>query len=77
MNKKSNIEVLMTIYGFMRSYWLVLMGSCEKFRTFDFFDCFWLEIDRILMMADLVSVFWGAPTFFLTKFPILLHFLNL
>jgi hypothetical protein len=26
IRKKSNIEILMTIYGFMGSYWLVLMG---------------------------------------------------
>ncbi len=57
MNEKSNIEALMTIYGFMGSYWLVLMRSCEKFRTFIFFHCFWLEIDRNLMMVDLVESF--------------------
>ncbi len=37
VRKKSNIEVLMTIHGFMGSYWLVLMGSCEKLRTFSLF----------------------------------------
>jgi hypothetical protein len=45
----------MSIYGLMGSYWLVLMGSCERFSTLNFFHCFWLEIDRILMMV--VSVF--------------------
>jgi hypothetical protein len=44
MNKKSNIEILLAIYGVLGSYWLVLMASCEKFRTFKFFHCFWLEI---------------------------------
>ncbi len=37
MNKKSNIKILMSIYGLMGSYWVVLMRSCEKFRTFNFF----------------------------------------
>jgi hypothetical protein len=77
INKKSNIEILMIIYGFMGSYWLVLMGSFKKFRTFNFFNCFWLEIDRNLMMADLVSQYEGAHISFLRKFLILLHFLNL
>jgi hypothetical protein len=43
VRKKSNIEILMTIFGFLESYWLFLMGSCEKFRTFNFFHCFWLD----------------------------------
>jgi hypothetical protein len=47
----------MSIYGLMGSYWSVLVGSCEKFKTFNFFRGFWIEIDRNLMAADLVSVF--------------------
>ncbi len=44
IRKKSNIEVLMIIYGLMGSYyWLVLMGSCEKFRNFIFFIVFGLK----------------------------------
>ncbi len=53
------------------------MGSYEKCRTFNFFHCFWLEIERNLVMADLVSLFDGVCTFFLWKYLILLHFLNL
>ncbi len=53
------------------------MGSCEKFKTFNFFHCFWLEKDRNLVMADLVSHFEGMRTFFMWKYLILLHFLNL
>ncbi len=64
VRKKSNIKVLMTIYGFMGSYWLVLMGSCEKFRTINFFHCFWLEIDRILMMTTLSRFFRVRQLFF-------------
>jgi hypothetical protein len=33
------------------------MVPYKKFKTLIFFHCFWLEIDRILMMADLVSGF--------------------
>jgi hypothetical protein len=62
IHKKSNSEILMTICSFMGSYWIVLMRLQEKYRTFNFFYCFWLEIDRILMMADLVSVFWCVQT---------------
>ncbi len=53
------------------------MRSYEKCRTFNFFHCFWLEIERNLVMADLVSLFEGVCTFFLWKYLILLHFLNL
>jgi hypothetical protein len=67
VHKKSNIEVLMTIYSFMGS-WLVLMGSCEKFRIFNCFHCFWLAIDRNLMMADLFSVFRARILFFWESF---------
>ncbi len=77
VRKKSNIEILMSIYGFLGTYWLVLMVPCKKFRTFNFFHCFRLEIHRNLVMTDLVSVFQGAPAFFLRKFLILWHFLNL
>ncbi len=72
VRKKSNIEILMTIYDLLGIQWLVLMGSREKFRTFNFFHYFWLEIDRNFNDDDLVSVFQGAPTFFLRKFFILL-----
>ncbi len=44
------------------------MGSCEKFRTFNFFLCFWLAIVRNLVMADLVSLFEGVCTFFCESF---------
>jgi hypothetical protein len=53
------------------------LGSYEKCRTFNFFHCFWLKIERNLVMADLVSLFEGMCTFFLWKYLILLHFLNL
>ncbi len=46
VRKKSNIEILLAVYSFLGSYWLVLMRPCEKFWFFDFFHCFWLEIDR-------------------------------
>jgi hypothetical protein len=45
------------IYDLMGSYWIVLIRLHEKLRMLIFFRGFWLEIDRILMMADLVSVF--------------------
>ncbi len=78
IRRKSNIEVLMTIYGLMGSYWIVLIRLHEKFRTsIFFFYCFWLEIDRNSMMADIDSHFEGVRTFFLWKFPMLSHFLNL
>jgi hypothetical protein len=47
----------------MESYWLVLMLSCEKFRTFNLFRGFWLEIDRNSMMADLLSQIEGVRFF--------------
>jgi hypothetical protein len=53
--RKSNIKILMTIYGLMGSYWFILMGSCEKFRSFKFCHGFWIEVIRIFMMADFVS----------------------
>ncbi len=53
----------MNIYGFMGSYWLVLMVSCEKFRNFNFFRGFWLAIDKNLMMADLLLRIEGVRTF--------------
>jgi hypothetical protein len=37
IHKKSNIEILMIIYGFMGSYWLVLMGFQEKIKKNFFF----------------------------------------
>jgi hypothetical protein len=55
----------MTIYGLKGSYWIVLIRLHDKFRTFKFFHCFWLAIDRNLMMADLVSQIEGVLTFFL------------
>jgi DNA relaxase NicK len=65
VRRKSNIEVLMNIYSFMGSYWFVLMGSCEKFRTSNFSRGFWLAIHKNLMMADLLSQIEGVRTFFL------------
>ncbi len=56
---------------------MVLIRLHEKFRTFNFFHYFWLEIDRNSMMADIDSHFEGVRTFFLWKFLILSHFLNL
>jgi hypothetical protein len=44
IRKKFNIEILMTIYGLMGSYWLVLMGLQEKIKDLIFLSLFWLEI---------------------------------
>jgi hypothetical protein len=62
---------------FSRKKWQLCLRSCKKFRTFNFFHCFWLALDRNLMMADLVSQIEGVRTFFLWNFLILSHFLNL
>jgi hypothetical protein len=43
IRKKSNIEILMTIYGFMGSYWIVLLGLQEKIRNLNFFIVFGLK----------------------------------
>jgi hypothetical protein len=45
-----------------------LMVPCEKFRNFDFFHGFWIEMIENLIMADLVSQIEGAHTFFLRKY---------
>jgi hypothetical protein len=37
IRRKSNIEILMAKYGFMGSYWLLLIRPQEKFRTLNFF----------------------------------------
>ncbi len=74
---KSNNEFFMSIYGFLGSLWVVLMRSCENFRSFNFFHGFWLKIIWILMAADLVSHPEGVCTFFLWKYLILSRFLNL
>jgi hypothetical protein len=58
----------MSIYDLMGSYWIVLIRLHEKFRTFNFFHCFWHAIDRNLMMADLVSQIEGVCTFFCETF---------
>ncbi len=75
--RKSNIEILLAIYDLMGSYWIVLIRLNEKFRTINFFHSFWPKIHRNSMMADIDSHSEGVLTFFLWKFPMLSHFLNL
>ncbi len=74
VRKKSNIEILMTIYGFVDSYWSVLMGSCEKFRTFNLFHCFWLEIDRNFNDGRPCLGFLGRANFFSEKVSYIIAF---
>ncbi len=40
IRRKWNLEILMIIYGFLESYWLVLMGPCEKLMKKNLFQFF-------------------------------------
>jgi hypothetical protein len=64
----------MTIYSFLDSYWLFLMGSCEKFKTFNFFHYFRLEIDRNFNDGRPRLGFLGRANFFSVKVSYIIAF---
>ncbi len=71
------LEILMSIYIFMGSCWLVSTCPFKKIAKKKIISAFRIEISWILMAADLASQIGWVQAFFLRKYLFLSQFLNL